>query len=64
MQIKELKKLIEELDEELEIYIRHGEEQVADIEVEFVPFDAVWNVEEDCYLICSSGENIKDVVEL
>ena len=66
MKVKELKRLMEELDEELEIYIRYGEEeQVSDIEIEFVPFDATWNIdEEDSYLICSNGQNIKNVIEL
>ena len=66
MKVKEFKELVENLEDELEIYIRYGEdEQVSDIEVEFIPADAVWNIdEEDSYLICSNGQNIKDVTEL
>lgn len=62
MLVKELIKQLKELDQDLEIVTRYGENQVADPQIDFIPFDSIENIGEDCYWI-SAGENIRNTEE-
>ena len=64
MKVKDLKKLINELDEDMEIFIDYGDNQYDDVKVEFMCFDEVINTGEDCYFLQPSGTNIREFEEL
>ncbi len=62
MLMKDFKKYLEQFDEDLEVFTKHGDSW-ANPCVEFVPFDVDNGDEvengEDHYIICSSGVNIQ-----
>lgn len=58
MQVRDLISILSKKDEDMDVYIRYGNDgQVSDIGVEFVCDD---NELGDFYLLCSNGQNIQN----
>ena len=64
MLVKDFKKLINNLDENMNIFIDYDSNQYDDIKVEMIPFDSIINTGEDCYFLQPSGTNIREFEEL